>query len=191
MVGERIVDLKNVGRNRFLRISNLLPTLSFIYVALGLVIIYFDLGKHHFAKAFVDIFASIIPSIITTSTLTRIPDSAAVILSIAWVLVVVATMLMIIFVRWKNINYESFYKNTSSWLVLLIFVCIPTLLIFMMYYTPHDIGRLGKFIYMNLKNSSYFVILYGAGIWIGFSAGLFSIAFNLYYLLFRKGINHG
>jgi hypothetical protein len=191
MIGETVVDLKNMGGRRFLSVRTLLPILSFIYVALDLVIIYFDLGKRHFAKIFVDIFASEIPSIITTSSLTPIPDSAAVILSITWVLVVVATLLMILFVKWKDIDYENFYKNISSWLVVLIFVRIPSLLIFMMYYTPHDSGKFGKFIYMHLKNSPYFVILYGTGIWISLSAGLFSIVFNLHYFLFKKDINHG
>ena len=182
---KKISGWKKIGRKSLLSKGYLLHMLGVLYIILDLIIIHFNLGKTYLSKVSIDAIASIVPSIITTASLTLMPDSSAVILSISWVLVVLVTFLMIMFVNWENIDYENFYKKSSNWLIFWIFVAIPILIIFMASYTPHDAGIIGKIIYINLKSSVYFIILYGAGIWLSLSAGLFFIVFNLYYF-FRK-----
>jgi len=183
MNNKEIGDWKEAKGKGFFGKGYLLNKLVIVYVIFDLLIIHFDLGKNDFCKKCVGATASIVPSILTTSSLTSMPDSAALILAMSWVLVVFAPVLMILFANWEEVDYEGFYKKVSNWQIFLIFIFIPGLLIFMMQNTPPDSGVFGKMLVQSLRSSIYFLILYGTGIWLCLSAGLFFMVFNFNYLI--------
>lgn len=170
--------------------NQILNLILFVFTIISLIILYFDLGKTNFGIYISLTVNNIVPSIAPTAAITQVPESSALILAFSWLMVILGVIAMILIVNWKEIDYEEIYKKMSGWVVFGVFVLLPIVMIFMMFSIPHDTGRFGRFIYSNLKEFKLFVILYGAGIWLSFSAGLFSIislSVCSYIKNFKKG----
>ena len=169
--------------------NQILNLILFIFTIISVIILYFDLGKTNFGIYISLSVNNIVPSITPTAAITLAPESSALILAISWLMIIIGAIAMILIVNWKAINYEELQKHITGWLVFGVFILIPFLIVFMMFNTPYDSGRFGRFIYFNLKEFKLFVILYGAGIWLTFSAGIFiaaSLAVGSYFKKFRR-----
>ena len=169
--------------------NQILNLMLFIYMLISIIILYFDLGKTNFGINFSSKINYFVPSILPTASITEAPESSALILSFSWILVILGVITMILITSWKEIDFGKTYKKTSGWVVLGVFILLPILIAFMMFSTPHDSGRFGRFIYFNLKEFKLFVILYGAGIWLSFAAGIFAaslISVSFYHNFLRS-----
>lgn len=173
-----------------LKRNQLLNVIMFIYVVIGITILYLDLGETKVGLAFTSLLTSVVPSILPTAAITEMPKSSALILALSWLMVTLVTLAMLLIANWKAIDYEATYKKISWWVVLGIFVVMPGVSMFMMHHIPDESGMYNRFLYSSLKEFKLFIILYGAGIWLSFSAGLFSIIFIskcIYFKNFKKG----
>ncbi len=169
--------------------NQIISLMLFIYILISLIILYFDLGKTNFGIYFSSKINYVVPSIAPTAAITQTPESSALILAFSWLMVTLGAIAMILIANWKATNNEEIYKKMSGWVVFGVFVLLPIVISFMMFSTPHDSGRFGRFIYFNLKEFKLFVILYGAGIWLAFSAGIFTAIFlsvSFYLKNFKK-----
>lgn len=158
-----------------LKRNQLLNVILFIYVLISITVLYFDLGNTKVGLAFSTLVAKAVPSVLPTAAITQTPESSALILSFSWLLVVLSTLAMILIANWKAIDYEAIYKRISWWVILGMYVGVPFLMASMMYFAPDSSGISNKFLSTNLKESKFFVILYGAGLWLSIAAGCFSI----------------
>lgn len=151
-----------------------------------------DFGNTYMGFVLIYFASKIVPSISLTANLTTNPSAVGLVLVFSWLWVVLSTAIMILFANWKAINYEQFFTKVSHWSIWLVLVVIPMLIIFLMINEPRESGILGKFICSKLKKSIYFVVIYGGGLWLSISAGLFGIAFilNYWYQNFKRGMNH-
>ena len=170
--------------------NQILNLMLFIFTTISLIVLYFDLGKANFGIYISSTINSVVPSIEPTAAIAQATESSALILALSWLMVILSTLVMVVGTNWKVINYEEFYKKLSGWFVFGVFILIPILIIFTMFNIPQDNGRFGRFIYINLKEFKLFIILYGAGIWLSLSAGLFAAVFisvSAYLKNFKKG----
>lgn len=169
-----------------LKRNQLLNLILSLYITICIAILYFDLGGTKVGQSFTALISSIVPSIIPTAAITQTPDSSALILSFSWIMVILVTMAMISIANWKVIDYEAFYKKTSRWIILGIYIGIPILMLSMMYLVPNNSGASNRFLSSNLKEFKLFIILYGAGLWLSIAAGWFSIVFISICLYAKK-----
>ena len=168
--------------------NQILNLILFLYGLVSVIILYFDFGKTNFGVNFSSKINYVVPSILPTASITESPESSALILAFSWILVIFVVVAMILITNWKAIYFKKIYKKTSGWVVFGAITLLPVLITFMMFSAPHDSGRLGRFIYFNLKEFKLFVILYGAGIWLSFAAGIFAailISVSFYHNFFR------
>ena len=169
--------------------TQILNLVLLFFTIISLIILYFDLGKTNFGIYISSTINNVVPSITPTAAITQTPESSALILAFTWLMVIFGTLSMILIADWKAIDCEEVYKKLSGWPVFGIFILTPILIVFTMFSVPYDSGRSGRFIFMNLKEFKLFIILYGAGIWLSFSAGLFAaffIAVSFYIKNFKK-----
>ncbi len=160
-----------------LKRNQLLNIILLLYIVISVTVLYFDLGNTRVGLAFSTLVAKAVPSILPTAAITQMHYSSAFILALSWVMVILGTLAMLLIANWKAIDYEAIYKKISWWVILGIFVIMPSVSMFMMHHSPDESGMYNRFLYSSLKEFKLFVILYGAGIWLSFSAGLFSIIF--------------
>ena len=168
--------------------NQILNVMLFVYVTVGLLILFFDLGKKHFGIYFSEKINQFVPSILPTAAITPMPESSALILSLAWLMVPIIAVVIWLNADWDRLYSSEFSIKISGWLVLGISVLLPILIVFMIFNVPaaEDTGRSGQFLYTYLNEFKLFIIVYGAGIWLTFSAGIFTTLAITKLSLFKK-----
>lgn len=183
-----------------------LSLLLITQLLISIVILYLDLGATHLGIYFSLAIDGIIPSILPTAAITQTPESSALILAFSWVMSFAFVVGMI---SRKDLKYAKYFANRGeryidrdewqlddrapTWVG---FVCLFVLLsaVFILPFkwyvntesTAQDISRSIRpsLVYLFLKDFKPFIILYGAGISLLFSIGIylsFFIAVSLYF----------
>ena len=161
-----------------------------VYVLVSAVVIFFDLGQSTASINFVTWIAQFIPSIKPVADITSTPQSSALILALSWMAIPFVVITMLLIGNWNSTEFKRLYGQISVWLFLGVFVFGPVLVIFATRLVPECDSWRGCFLYNGLKNTEWFVIVYGAGIWLASSALIVCmIIFSRTYFL--KIINKG
>ena len=131
-----------------------------------------------------------IPSSKPVADITLSPQSSALILALSWVAIPFVVITILLIGNWNSTESRRHYEQTSAWVFLGTFVLGPVLIIFATRLVPEFDSWRGCFLYNGLKNTEWFVIVYGAGIWLASSTIIVCmIIFSRTY--FFKIINKG
>ena len=170
--------------------NQILNVFLMVYILASAVVIFFDLGQLTASINFVTWIAQFIPSIKPVADITSSPHSSALILALSWMAIPFVVITMLLIGNWNSTEFKRLYGQISVWLFLGVFVFGPVLVIFATRLVPECDSWRGCFLYNGLKNTEWFVIVYGAGIWLASSALIVCmIIFSRTYFL--KIINKG
>ena len=149
--------------------NQILNVFLMAYVLVSAVVILFDLGQLTASINFVTWITQFIPSIKPTADITSLPQSSALILAFSWMIIPFLVITMLLTGNWNSTELKRLYGKISVWLFLGVFVFGPAIVIFFTRVAPKCSGWRICFVYNNLKNIEWFVIVYGAGIWLASS----------------------
>lgn len=170
---------------RFKR-NQLLNLVLVIYVVTCTLIQIYNLGSNKFGLYFSSEISKIISTIAPTAEITNDIQSSLLILSISWVMVLFSTILLIFI---SNIDQSKYKKILSQSSFLFESIIIASSIFLPYFISQRPIGNFGmyaSFLRYMLSNFSWFVIVYGAGIWLAFSAGFFCCYISIKLLLFKN-----
>ena len=164
------------------------------YWILGLLFIYLNLGLTSWGERLARLGQDTIPTISGTAEITSKPDSAALVLTLAWVFIPIMYILTMIKIRLLIRCFVDMQPsrliNISSWAFSLVFILyVPSL------YVPHDTGSLGRKIFVALGSFDFFVVLWGfAVLAVGWMVMLFmtlsAISFVQSLIQSNRGSDH-
>lgn len=163
---------------------NVLPALLFLYVVLNLVAIHFGIWNAISVESYVAWIASIIPSINGTVAISKEPGSAAFILATSWSLIPIAYLLLLCVAKWQEVP-KIWPKNAQTVLMTIFAIIFAPLIVLFFFYCapdPSSVGHFDRFgfVITRIKESRYFMILYGSGIWLLASSVLFFVTCEIY-----------
>ena len=169
--------------------NQILNVFLMVYVFVSAVVIFFDLGQLTASINFVTWIAQFIPSIKPVADITSTPQSSALILALSWMAIPFVVITMLLIGNWNSTEFKRLYGQISVWLFLGVFVFGPVLVIFATRLVPECDSWRGCFLYNGLKNTEWFVIVYGAGIWLASSALIVCMIIfsRTYFLKLIKG----
>lgn len=166
-----------------------LYSLAIIYFVISIAALALDFGEKGFVLSFVSIVAYIVPTAIPTAAITPIPSSSAFILSFAWSMIIPTCAVMLLFADWSQIDGQKINKKEVLTQLLAATFLLLIFIFFMREIVPQPdyISRI-KFLYKYLKNTIWFVVIYGFFLWVATSVVLFSMIYKFVFLIkSRKG----
>lgn len=134
-----------------------------VYWILGLLIAYMNLGETSWGTGLANLGWNVNPSIPDTAAITTKPQSAALVLMLAWMFIPIMYVLVMAKFRLLVRSFKglrpSMLINISSWAAALTFVggalFIPDI------FVPSDTGLKGSRISALLASSEFFVVFWG------------------------------
>lgn len=134
----------------------------FSYLALGLVVIYWDLGRSSWGVHLADAGRALVPSISKISMITPAPDSSALVLTITWLYIPVVCALLMTqskkLARLYRIQMQGWPALAKSvlWVFSLLFI------LYLPFHVPDSAdGRYSELYVYYLRTSPGFILIWG------------------------------
>lgn len=166
-----------------------LRIMFFSYLPVCFVVIFLDIGKRGLVWG-QDFVSRAIPSISLTAQVTPLPDSAAIVLALAWLYGLIL-FLMLVFFLTKTSFYLINWRFIKGWSVVykvfsLLFPWIMILSIALLEPSPRP--GIGRLVFNQLAASAYFSIAWGLVIVLIVSLSLLVLALSFVFV-FRRFFN--
>lgn len=137
------------------------------YLFLGLIVVFLDLGNTIWGQAVAQLGRWVIPSIEGTAEITSSSNSAAMLLTIAWIwgwimYAPIASLLMCTkhqVVNWEHVNRTSWTLKIGLWLGILTGIFV------LAHVVPANAAGIERIIFSLLNTSPLYVVFWGMIIW--------------------------